>query len=238
MDREYLLSEIRRTAADNGGRALGRERFQAETGIKAREWGRYWARWGDALVEAGLEPNALQGRFDDEFLLSVLADETRRLGHVPSDRELFVLRSADPSKPDNKTFQRWTRTDLLARLVEYSRSRSDLADVASIVEATPAPRLRSTSLDVARAPDAFGTVYLIQSGRFYKLGRTNALGRRERELAIQLPERTRTIHVIATDDPVGIEAYWHSRFRDRRRNGEWFELTPADIAAFRRRKFM
>jgi len=167
-----------------------------------------------------------------------LADETRRLGHVPSDRELFVLRSADPSKPDNKTFQRWTRTDLLARLVEYSRSRSDLADVASIVEATPAPRLRSTSLDVARAPDAFGTVYLIQSGRFYKLGRTNALGRRERELAIQLPERTRTIHVIATDDPVGIEAYWHSRFRDRRRNGEWFELTPADIAAFRRRKFM
>jgi hypothetical protein len=28
-------------------------------------------------------------------------------------------------------------------------------------------------------------------GRFYKIGRTNALGRRQRELAIQLPEAFR-----------------------------------------------
>jgi hypothetical protein len=84
----------------------------------------------------------------------------------------------------------------------------------------------------------FGFVYLIKFGRFFKIGKTNSAGRRERELAIQLPEKTTTVHVIRTDDPTEIEEYWHKRFRDRRKNGEWFELTAQDVAVFRRRKFM
>jgi hypothetical protein len=59
---------------------------------------------------------------------------------------------------------------------------------------------------------------MIRSGKFYKVGKTNAAGRRERELAIQLPERTSTVHIIKTDDPAGIEAYWHKRFEAKRRH--------------------
>jgi len=63
-------------------------------------------------------------------------------------------------------------------------------------------------------------------------GKPNAVGRRERELAIQLPDRANVVHAIKTNDPHGIDAYWY------RKNGEWFSLNAADVQAFKRRKFM
>jgi hypothetical protein len=78
----------------------------------------------------------------------------------------------------------------------------------------------------------------MKSGRYFKIGRANSASRREYELAIQLPEKVRTVHVIRTDDPPGIEAYWHKRFESKRKNGEWFALDAADVAAFKRRRFM
>jgi hypothetical protein len=51
-------------------------------------------------------------------------------------------------------------------------------------------------------------VYLMKSDRYYKVGRTGHVGGRERDLAIQLPDKIITVHSIRTDDPMGIEAYW------------------------------
>jgi hypothetical protein len=84
----------------------------------------------------------------------------------------------------------------------------------------------------------FGSAYLVKAGRYYKVGRSNAADRREYELASQLPERPKLVHQIRIDDPVGIEEYWHKRFANKRKNGEWFGLSASNAKAFTRRKFM
>ena len=54
VTKAHILDEIELTAEANGGQALGRLRFYAETGIKETDWsGKYWVRWSDALREAG-----------------------------------------------------------------------------------------------------------------------------------------------------------------------------------------
>ena len=76
----------------------------------------------------------------------------------------------------------------------------------------------------------------MKSGRHYKIGHTNSVGRRGSELAIKIPIPPSTIHTIETDDPVGVESYWHKRFAEKRGEGEWFELSLDDIGAFKRWK--
>ncbi|HEY1855238.1 MAG TPA: hypothetical protein VGG40_11680, partial [Solirubrobacterales bacterium] len=89
IPKDHIVSEIRRLAKENGGEPLGRSRFSKETGIREGDWlGRYWARWSDAIREAGLEPNEMQSRVEEEDAIRRLAIETRRLGHLPTYAEL------------------------------------------------------------------------------------------------------------------------------------------------------
>jgi len=84
VTKEHIISEIQRTAIANQDRPLGKEGFAAETGIKESDWsGRYWTKWGDVVVEAGYEPNQMQGAYPHELLLSKLASFIHELGHFP-----------------------------------------------------------------------------------------------------------------------------------------------------------
>ena len=71
------------------------------------------------------------------------------------------------------------------------------------------------------------------------IGRADGVDRLAGRSALHCLGRERKgFHVIKTDDPTGIEAYWHQRFASKRKHGQWFELDAADLGAFRRRKFM
>jgi len=179
---------------------------------------------------------------DDDDVLECLALFTRELGHFPVANEIRLRARTNPGFPWHNTFARFgDKRALLERLREFSAARG-LLDVVELCTAALelSPQREDAALDDVAHGHVLdlGFVYLLKSGRFYKIGRSNSVGRRERELSIQLPEKAEVVHSIKTDDPVGIETYWHNRFSDRRRNGEWFQLTASDVAAFKRRKFM
>ncbi len=238
MTKDYILQEIRRTARANGGKPLGWRRFSAETGIRESEWlGPYWARWSEALQEAGFPPNAMTSAYDDQQLLSMYADLAMELGRLPTEGDMRVKARNDPDFPHNRPFRRFgSKQQLVERLKQYCETRSDLRPVLQMCE-NYVPRRRAPEPPAKDNGLAnFGVIYLVKSGRHYKIGRSNSAERRTYELSIKLPEPLTVVHVIKTDDPVGIEAYWHERFKAKRVRGEWFDLDSSDVAAFKRRK--
>jgi hypothetical protein len=240
MNKAHILQEIKRTAKENGGVPLGRSKFENETGIKWSDWfGKFWARWSDAVREAGLNPNELTSAYDKKELLEKFAKLTLELGRLPSSGDLRLKTRSDEEFPSNSTFENrfGTKLELVKQLLEHCQSNAEFKSVVQLCESYIAANDNIETEDEI-AEGEIGFVYLIKSGRFYKIGRANSAGRREYELAIQLPEKAKTVHVIRTDDPNGIEAYWHNRFALKRKNGEWFDLNTSDIAAFKRRKFM
>lgn len=72
----------------------------------------------------------------------------------------------------------------------------------------------------------------MRSGKFHKIGRSNDPGRRRYEIGTKTPEPAELVHELRTDDPVGIERYWHNRFAEKHSNGEWYKLTRRDVRAF------
>lgn len=188
------MKEIRRTATENGGKPLGIKTFERQTGIRYADWfGKHWKSWGDALREAGFEPNILQPRIGDDELLRRYVGFTRELRRVPVKGDLRLKHHTDRSFPNDKVFNRFgPKSQLVLRAREYCLRHGGFDDVVALFNFVEAPD-RAESPPSASDADAIALVYLIKSGPYYKIGRTNSVGRRERELAIQLPEKVRTV---------------------------------------------
>lgn len=80
-------------------------------------------------------------------------------------------------------------------------------------------------------PTMPGFVYLIQSPTTaYKIGRTKNPRNRMKTFGIQLPFEVEYVCLIETNDMIGLEKELHERYANKRVNGEWFELSPHDVA--------
>jgi len=238
MEKAKILETIRRLAAANGGKAPGSQRFESETGLGKAEWyPKYWLRWGDAIREAGCEPNSLSTSFSEEFLIQKYVDLTRELARFPIEGDLMVKRRGDRTFPNRDAFSRLgNKSERTAKILAYCRTHDEFKDAIPLVAA--AVVAQSPDEDGASDDTPTGYVYLFRHGsrREYKIGRTNNPMRREGEVGVELPQTLDPIHVIETDDPAGIETYWHRRFSEKRLKNEWFALTAADVRAFKRWK--
>ncbi len=237
MDKHKILSEIRRITAESDGKAPGYQRFSSETGLRKSDWyPKLWLRWGDAIVEAGCQPNKFNKAFEADELIRKYIELIRELEHFPIDGELKNKAREDKTFPSHTAFrQLGNKQERLRKIIEYCDRKNEFEDIITCCEKVSSPqRKKSGSLDVGIK--TVGYVYLLKHGsrNEYKIGRTNNQLRREGEIRLELPEEIKPIHYIETDDPAGIEHYWHSRFKSKRMKGEWFTLTLSDVQAFKR----
>jgi hypothetical protein len=233
--KQKIIDEYKRLTEERGGEPIGVRVFERESGFSPHYWkGGYWRSWSAFQVDAGYAPNSATEMTPDEVLLRRFAELALERDELPTEADLMMKRKGDPSFPSKATYRRWgSRDALLEKVAEFCQGEEQFAPVLNLYK-----QGISNSLDHRLESDAIkGFVYLLRSGKSFKLGRTNAIGRRLRELAIQLPLKPDTVHVIETDDPEGIEQYWHRRFAEKRQEGEWFTLTADDVRAFKRRRF-
>jgi len=233
LTKQQIIEEIKRTAKENGGMPLGMGRFEKQTGIKIYDWQKYWARFGDAQQEAGFIPNKLQSALNTDFMMGKIISLTRKMGKIPTSTEFRIEKNNDPNFPSKNTIQKLgDRQKLAEKIIEYCQSKNGYEDIIKLCKAVSEKTNKKENSDDG-SKEILGSVYLFKSGKYYKIGKTNDTVRRGTELKIQLPEDIDLIHSIKTDDPSGIEAYWHKRFGSKRMNGEWFDLNSSDIKAFK-----
>jgi hypothetical protein len=239
MTKDQILSEIRRTAVANNGTPLGRQKFLKETGIKYSDWaGKFWTKWSDAIEESGFEPNQWTEAIPIEFLLSKYALLANELRHLPTSLELRFKARNDSSFPSHNSFSRLgSKSQITEKLLAFCSGKDNFSELLAILNNLPTIK-EPLQNEVTNASTENGFVYLLIFGQEYKIGCSNNVERRFRELKTQMPYDGKIIHSIATGDPEGIEAYWHKYFKEKRLKGEWFKLSETDVKYFMKRKLM
>ncbi|MEI9929779.1 MAG: hypothetical protein WDM89_04240 [Rhizomicrobium sp.] len=124
MNKQQILADIKRLAAANGDKPPGEKLFSSETGIRQHEWrGKYWARWGDALREAGYEANKWTEGYDERLLIGKYIELIRELGRPPSESELQMKAHSDKSFPSTTPFRRLGgKAVILGKVRQYCAS--------------------------------------------------------------------------------------------------------------------
>lgn len=124
---------------------------------------------------------------------------------------------------------------MIAALLAYCKGKPAYSDIVELVQPLAESRTTGSSDGGPSGTTQYGFVYLVKGhpGEF-KIGRTNLVDRRLSELGAAASVEQTLVHEIKTDDPAGVEAYWHRRFEAKRMRGEWFKLTASDVKAFKR----
>jgi hypothetical protein len=240
MNRETILDEIRRAAKLTPDGKIGQISFAKISGISEGVWrDKYWTSWTQAVEEAGCKPGDKSISFSEESLLAALADLVRVYQRFPTQAEIKIQKTRDADFPSYGVFDKLgAKESKIDKLRQFAKKAVTYQDILGFLPENASRSEAAECEDDSSSPRADGHVYMLKLSKHYKIGHTSSVPRRHRQVNLELPEKTDVVHVIATDDPEGIEAYWHRRFASKNTNGEWFALNAEDIRAFKRRKFM
>jgi hypothetical protein len=117
---------------------------------------------------------------------------------------------------------------LAARRGTAGMQKSGVQSVASVTDTLGVEPV----LDLNEYPhDEPGYVYVIHSrtSGLYKIGRSSSPTQRIKTMRTADPTLQPVLIVLTADAPL-LEGTWHARLVDKRGRGEWFNLTPKDIA--------
>jgi hypothetical protein len=239
MTKDAVIKRIRELAAQRGGH-VSFDVFLSETGIKDK-WLRrqdWWAGWNNLLSEIGLETRKFGvPRTPESRIAEAVATVIERDGCWPTEDDLARERKKDQTFPSLGVISPLRRSGALARMIVALGEKTEQFSKAALVAKEYLPAETDTA-DIGSNEKVKGYVYMLRSGRRYKIGKSTDPSRRYREVRLELPDETHQVHTIPTDDPAGIEAYWHQRFAEKRvRNTEFFSLDANDVQAFKRRKY-
>lgn len=240
MNKKHILDEIKRIANEEGGKPPGRERFSRLTGIKPSDWaGIFWVNWSEAVREAGFSPNIMNKAYTDDYLLEKLVELIKELNHFPVWNELRLQKRKDNAFPSHSVYARLGSMNNIAKnTIEYCHSNSIDVQIIEICQKKIADGVTDESTAKISENVEYSFVYLMKLGKDYKIGWSNNPERREYDIGLKMPRKPKLLHKIKTDDPIGIEKYWHERFKDKNIRAEWFNLDQNDIQIFKRRSFM
>ncbi len=258
MNKEQFLDEVRRAAEANGGTPPGSRLFYSQTATRESAWKgkawNEWNNWNDVLEEAGFSRREPRSKIDPDLMLEQLALLTQKLGKFPITLEMRREKRKNPDFPNDKIFISTfgSKTEALPALIKFCSNDTRFTELLPLLQNTviqgPFKKRNAeseTQIDSNETqPANDGYVYLIRSADVCKIGCTRAPYRRAAEIANQSARGAELLHLISTDDPEGIEDYWHRRFASKavqavnKASGEWFHLSAADIKAFKQRKSM
>ncbi len=237
MSPDEITREIRRLAEINGGKPLGERLFLANAGLaRSQLWSAGYGSYSDAVIAAGYSKNRLNVASQPESALGSPFELMRRIQRFPTKGHIKAASAKDKSFPGYEAFL--TAGGAFANLpsvaLTYCKANR-ITDIKSLIPRSTA--VASPGKKSAGTPPITGYVYLLKHGEHYKTGRTNNTARRRREISLLLPEELQHVHISETDDPEGIEAYWHRRLASKRLRGERFALAAENVSAFKRRRY-
>jgi hypothetical protein len=229
---EQIIVRLKEAVDRNGGQPPSSRSFLKEAGLNQRDLIRAgWPTYGALLKSQGFQPAVMKRGFTDDEVFRPLAELTVRLGHFPTQSEREVERHRNPAFPSSEAYLRRGRRAMLEHALRaWCEATHDFSELV--------PKLKQAA-GAAQIPGPIvkGYVYMLRdgnSGKRVKIGKESVEGARQAAAATWLGN-PRAIHRIATDDPDGIEEYWHERFKKAGKHvvRELFDLLPSDIAAFK-----